>query len=298
MLRENLSDLIALSTVAEECSFTKAAARLNVSQSSLSHSIKALEKRLGVRLLNRTTRAVSPTIEGEGLLQALGPSLDTIERQLITLTDRQGSPIGTVRIAATDYAIEKLLWPKLGPVLKRYPDVKVEFVMDYGYTDLAISQCDAGVRYREQVNEGMISVRIGPDERMLCVGSPRYFEEKGIPSSPADLDEHECINLRLPTHGALYAWEFAEENGRETSVKVNGQLCFNTAPPILHAALEGYGLALLPELLIKQEVEEGRLRICLQEYSPRFPGFHLYYPSRLHSSSAFRVVLDALRERS
>ncbi|TLP44215.1 MULTISPECIES: LysR family transcriptional regulator [Cohaesibacter] len=297
VLRDNITDLIALMAVAEERSFTKAAARLNVSQSALSHTIKALEERLGLRLLTRTTRSVAPTIEGEDLIATLAPCLTTIEDRLIALTDSQGAPSGTVRIAATDYTIETLLWPKLAPALKANPEVKVEFVMDYGYTDLASAQCDAGVRYGEQVSDGMISMRIGPDERMVCVGSPDYFAQYGRPETPTDLDQHECINLRLSTHGALYAWEFEDEDGRELRIKVKGQACFDTVMPIHTACRDGHGLALLPELLVQADLKAGRLDICLGDYSPYFPGFHLYYPSRLRSSSAFQVVLDALRQR-
>lgn len=203
-----------------------------------------------------------------------------------------------MRIVATEYAIESLLWPKLSSVLKEFPLVNAEFVMDYGYTDLASSQCDAGVRYGEQVSEGMISMRIGPDERMICVGAPEYFAQKGRPQTPQELGEHKCVNLRLSTHGALYAWEFEDENGHEIRLKVQGQTCFNTINPVLTAARDGHGLALVPERLAAKDLQAGTLEVCLEKYSPYFPGFHLYYPSRLRSSSAFGVVLDALREPS
>lgn len=297
LLRENINDLIALLAVAEERSFTRAAARLNVSQSALSHTIKALEKRLGLRLLTRTTRSVAPTIEGEDLLDTLAPCLETIENRLIALTENQSTPTGTVRIAATDYAIETILWPKIARVIKDFPSVRVEFVNDYGFTDLASAQCDAGVRYGEQVSEGMISMRVGPDERMVCIGTPDYFKERGMPKTLGDLNEHECINLRLSTHGALYAWEFEDKDGREVRVKVKGQLCFDTIMSIYRATLSGHGLSLVPERLAEADIAEGRLQVCLEDYSPYFDGFHLYYPSRLRSSSAFQVVLDALRER-
>ena len=298
LLRENINDLIALMAVAEERSFTRAAARLNVSQSALSHTIKALEKRLGLRLLTRTTRSVAPTIEGEDLLTTLAPCLETIEDRLVALTENQSTPTGTVRIVATDYAIETLLWPKIAKVIKEFPSVRVEFVNDYGYTDLASAQCDAGVRFGDQVSDGMISMRIGPNERMICVGTPDYFADHGIPETPHDLNDHECINLRLSTHGALYAWEFEDKAGREIRVKVKGQLCFDTIMTIYRAALDGHGLALVPERLAEKDITEGRLNICLADYSPYFDGFHLYYPSRLRTSSAFQVVLDALKERS
>ncbi|GGB27987.1 LysR family transcriptional regulator [Allosediminivita pacifica] len=297
MLRENINDLIALAAVAEERSFTKAAARLNVSQSALSHTIKGLEKRLGLRLLTRTTRSVAPTLEGEDLLATLNPCFDKIEARLQALNDSRDHPSGTVRIVAVEYAIESILWPKLSPVLKEYPAVNVELVMDYGYTDLADSQCDAGVRYGDQVSDGMISMRIGPEERMICVGAPEYLDTAGMPIVPQDVADHRCINLRLSTHGALYAWEFEDAEGHEIRVKVQGQTCFNTINPVLRAACDGHGLALVPERLAKDKLEAGELQTCLDDYCPYFPGFHLYYPSRQRPSSAFQVVLDALRER-
>ncbi|EPX76692.1 LysR family transcriptional regulator [Salipiger mucosus] len=297
MLRENINDLIALAAVAEERSFTRAAARLNVSQSALSHTIKSLETRLGLRLLTRTTRSVAPTIEGEDLLATINPCFETIEARLRALNDSRDEPTGTVRIVAVEYAIESILWPKLSPVLTQYPAVNVEFVMDYGYTDLAASQCDAGVRYGDQVSDGMIAMRIGPDERMICVGAPDYLDAAGTPETPHDLSEHRCVNLRLSTHGALYSWEFEDAEGNEIRVKVGGQACFNTINPVLRAAIDGHGLALVPERLATEHVEAGRLRTCLDGYCPYFSGFHLYYPSRQRPSSAFQVVLDALRER-
>ncbi len=297
MIRENINDLIAFAAVAEERSFTKAAARLNVSQSALSHTIKGLEQRLGLRLLTRTTRTVAPTLEGEDLLATLNPCFEKIENRLQALNDAQDTPTGTVRIVAVEYAIESILWPKLSPVLKQYPSVNVEFVMDYGYTDLAASQCDAGVRYGDQVSDGMIAMRIGPDERMICVGAPEYFEALGTPKVPQDLVDHRCINLRLSTHGALYAWEFEDKDGQEINVKVKGQACFNTVNPVLQAAIDGHGLALVPERLAQPHLDRGALKMCLDDYCPNFPGFHLYYPSRQRPSSAFTVVLEALRER-
>ncbi|SHM65728.1 LysR family transcriptional regulator [Roseibium suaedae] len=297
MLRENINDLIALAAVAEERSFTRAAARLNVSQSALSHTIKGLEQRLGLRLLTRTTRSVAPTLEGEDLLATLNPCLEKIEARLQALNDARDQPTGTVRIVATEYAIESLLWPKLAPALKTYPLVNVEFIMDYGYTDLADAQCDAGVRYGEQVSDGMISMRIGPDERMICVGAPDYFKGAGIPETPHDLVDHQCVNLRLSTHGALYAWEFEDEEGNEIRIKVKGQACFNTINPVMRAAIDGNGLALVPERMAETHLAAGALQLCLEGFSPFFPGFHLYYPSRQRPSFAFQVVLDCLRER-
>lgn len=297
MLRENIYDLIALAAVAEERSFTKAAARLNVSQSALSHTIKGLEKRLGLRLLTRTTRSVAPTLEAEDLLATLTPCFEKIEARLQALNDARDQPSGTVRIVAAEYAIESLLWPKLSPILKQYPLINIELVMEYGFTDLAQSQCDAGVRFGEQVSEGMISVPIGPQERMLCVAAPEYLDQAGTPQTPYDLSTHQCINLRLSTHGALYAWEFEDADGNEIHIKVKGQTCFNMVTFILQAALDGHGLALLPDRLVAPYLQQGRLKPCLEGYSPSFPGFHLYYPSRQRPSSAFEIVLNALRER-
>ncbi len=297
MLRENINDLIALAAVAEERSFTRAAARLNVSQSALSHTIKGLEERLGLRLLTRTTRSVAPTLEGEDLLATLNPAFEKIEARLKALNDARDQPTGTVRIVAVEYAIETILWPKLSPVLKQYPSINIELVMDYGFTDLADSQCDAGVRYGDQVSDGMIAMRIGPDERMICVGAPEYFDEAGVPETPQDLGDHRCVNLRLSTHGALYAWEFEDKDGNEVNVKVQGQACFNTINPVMRAAVDGHGLALIPERLAAHHLSSGALNTCLDDYCPSFPGFHLYYPSRQRPSKAFDLVLEALRER-
>ncbi|MCI5041513.1 MAG: LysR family transcriptional regulator [Donghicola eburneus] len=297
MIRENITDLIAFAAVAEERSFTRAAARLNVSQSALSHTIKGLEQRLGLRLLTRTTRTVAPTLEGEDLLATLNPCFERIENRLQALNETRDEPTGTVRIVAVEYAIESILWPKLSPMLRKYPAVNVELVMEYEYTDLAHSRCDAGVRYGDQVAEGMIAMRIGPDERMICVGAPSYFATAKTPEHPNDLTEHACINLRLSNHGALYAWEFEDEEGKEIRVKVEGQATFNTINAVIRAALDGHGLACVPERLAKPHLDAGKLKTCLDAYCPSFPGFHLYYPSRQRSSSAFEVVLEALRHR-
>ncbi|SCM67766.1 LysR family transcriptional regulator [Donghicola eburneus] len=297
MIRENITDLIAFAAVAEERSFTRAAARLNVSQSALSHTIKGLEQRLGLRLLTRTTRTVAPTLEGEDLLATLNPCFERIENRLQALNETRDEPTGTVRIVAVEYAIESILWPKLSPMLRKYPAVNVELVMEYEYTDLAHSRCDAGVRYGDQVAEGMIAMRIGPDERMICVGAPSYFATAKTPEHPNDLTEHACINLRLSNHGALYAWEFEDEEGKEIRVKVEGQATFNTINTVIRAALDGHGLACVPERLAKPHLDAGTLKTCLDAYCPSFPGFHLYYPSRQRSSSAFEVVLEALRHR-
>lgn len=297
MIRENITDLIAFAAVAEERSFTRAAARLNVSQSALSHTIKGLEKRLGLRLLTRTTRTVAPTLEGEDLLATLNPCFERIENRLQALNEARDEPTGTIRIVAVEYAIESLLWPKLSPMLRKYPAVNVELVMAYEYTDLAQSRCDAGVRYGDQVAEGMIAMRIGPDERMICVGAASYFAIAGRPQEPAQLGDHACINLRLSNHGALFPWEFEDHEGKELRIKVRGQATFNTINAVIRAALDGHGLAQVPERLAAPYLASGALELCLEEYCPYFPGFHLYYPSRQRSSSAFAVVLEALRHR-
>lgn len=297
MIRENINDLIALAAVAEERSFTKAAARLNVSQSALSHAIKGLEQRLGLRLLTRTTRSVAPTLEGEDLLATLNPCFETIEARLQALNDARDQPTGTVRIVAVEYAIESILWPKLSPVLKAHPAVNVEFVMDYGYTDLASSQCDAGVRYGEQVSEGMISMRIGPDERMICVGAPEYFKAEGTPQEPR---RAERSSLHQPP--AFDPWRAlrlgirGRRGQRDPRQGLGPDLLQHHQPGAARGARR-HGLALVPERLAQPHIESGALRTCLDAYCPSFPGFHLYYPSRQRPSSAFELVLAALRER-
>lgn len=268
-----------------------------MSQSALSHTIKSLEARLGLRLLRRTTRSVAPTLEGEDLRATLNPCFEKIEARLLALNDARDQPTGTVRIAATDYAIDTLLWPKVAPILRDHPAVRIELVNDYGYTDLAASQRDAGVRYGDQVSDGMIAVRIGPDERMICVGAPGFYETHGRPETPHDLPELPCVNLRLSNHGGLYAWEFEAPDGSDLTVKVGGQACFNAIGPVMQAAIDGIGLALVPERLAARALADGELETCLEDWCPSFPGFHIFYPSRLRASSAFQVVLDALRER-
>ncbi|WP_420325996.1 LysR family transcriptional regulator [Mameliella sp.] len=297
MIRENINDLIAFVAVAEERSFTRAAARLNLSQSALSHTIKSLEQRLGLRLLTRTTRSVAPTLEGEDLLATLTPCIERIESRLQALNDSRDEPTGTVRIIAPEYAIASILWPRFSPVLKKFPSMNIELVADNENTDLVQARCDAGVRYGDQVGEGMIAVRIGPDERMICVGTPAYFKDRGQPDNPGTLTEHACINLRQSNHGAPQAWAFEDENGKDVRVKVSGQVTFNTINAVLRAACDGHGLARVPERLARPHLEAGHLQTCLDDFCPTFPGFHLYYPSRQRASSAFEVVLEALREK-
>jgi DNA-binding transcriptional LysR family regulator len=297
MLRGHLDDLVALVAVGRERSFTKAAAKLGVSQSALSHTIRELEARLGVRLLTRTTRSVSPTEAGERLLHTLEPRFDEIEAELASITELREKPAGTVRITATEFAIDTILLPKLAKLLRKYPDIKVEMIVDYGLTDIVAQQYDAGVRSGEQVAKDMIAVRIGPDMRMAVVGAPSYFKDHPEPKKPQDLIGHNCINLRLPRHGNLYAWEF-EKGSRELRVRVEGQWTFNGTEQLLNAALAGCGLAYVPEGMVQAHITKGRLRRVLADWCLPYSGYHLFYPSRRQSSAAFALVVDALRHRS
>jgi DNA-binding transcriptional LysR family regulator len=296
MRRENVNDLLAFLAVARERSFTKAAAKLGVSQSALSHTIRGLEARLGVRLLTRTTRSVSPTEAGERLLLTVGPHFEEIEAELEALSELRDKPAGTIRITATDYAADTILWPKLAKLLQEYPDIKVEIIVDYGLIDIVAERYDAGVRLGEQVAKDMIAVRIGPDMRMAVVGAPSYFAKRPPPKKPQDLTDHNCVNLRLPTHGGLYVWEF-EKGKRALRVRVDGQIVFNGSARILNAALAGFGLAYVPEDMAQPHLAKGRLKRVLEDWCPPFPGCHLYYPSRRQSSPAFALVVDALRYR-
>jgi DNA-binding transcriptional LysR family regulator len=296
MHRGDLNDLLALLAVGRERSFTRAAAKLGVSQSALSHTIRGLEERLGVRLLTRTTRSVSPTEAGERLLHTVGPRFEEIEAELQAVRELRDKPAGTIRITAVDYVADTILWPKLAKFLRKYSDVKVEISIDYGLTDIVAQRYDAGVRDGEQVAKDMIAVRIGPDVRMAVVGAPSYFKNRSEPKKPQDLIGHDCINLRLPTHGGLYAWEF-EKGGRELNVRVEGQLVFNGTYQMLNAALAGFGLAYVPEDLAQAHLAKRRLRRVLEDWCPAFAGFHLYYPSRRQHSAAFALLVDALRYR-
>ena len=294
MLRDNVSDLVAFLTVEKERSFTRAAAKLEISQSALSQTIRNLEQRLDVRLLNRTTRRVTPTEAGERLRQTIGPRFEEIDAELSALNEWRSQPAGTIRLTATDYAADTLLLPKLAGFLPRYPGINVEVIIDYGLTDIVAERYDAGVRAGEQIAKDMIAVRIGPDMRMAVVGAPAYFETRPAPSTPQDLTEHRCINLRLPTHGGLYAWEF-EKDGRELNVHVDGQVTFNGTKQMLNAAQAGLGLAYVPEDLAEPHVQAGRLQRVLTDWCQPYAGHHLYYPNRRHSSRAFRLLVDALR---
>jgi DNA-binding transcriptional LysR family regulator len=296
MARRNVNDLLAFLAVARERSFTRAAAQLGVSQSALSHTVRELEARLGIRLLTRTTRSVSPTEAGERLLQTVGPRFDEIEGELDALSALRDKPAGTIRITTGGYAADTVLWPRLATFLPRYPDIKVEIIIDNGLTDIVAQRYDAGVREGGQVAKDMIAVRIGPDMRMAVVGAPAYFSKRPPPKTPQDLVGHNCINLRLPTLGGLYAWEF-EKGSRELKVRVEGQLVFNTTNQMLDAALAGFGLAYIPEGLALPHIAKRRLRRVLDDWCPAYPGYHLYYPSRRQSAPAFALLVDALRHR-
>jgi DNA-binding transcriptional LysR family regulator len=296
MRRETVNQLLAFFAVAREGSFTKAAAQLGVSQSALSHSIRQIEERLGLRLLSRTTRSVAPTAIGERLLQTVGPRLDDIETELAALSELRDKPAGTIRITAGEDSAEAILWPAIAKLLPDYPDINVEIVIDYGLTDIVAQRYDAGVRLGEQVAKDMIAVRIGPDMRMAVVGAPSYFETRSKPRTPQDLGGHNCINLRLPTYGGVYAWEF-EKGKRTLNVHVEGQLIFNNIRLRLSAALEGLGLAYLPETQVRTQLAEGRLIRVLADWCPPFSGYHLYYPSRRQHAPAFALLVEALRYR-
>ena len=296
MARENLNNLLAFLAVAREQSFTRAAAKLGVSQSALSQTIRGLEARLGLRLLTRTTRSVAPTEAGERLLRTVGPRFDEIEAELAALSELREKPVGTVRITADEHAAGAVLWPALERLLPDYPDIKVEIVIDYGLTDIVAERYDAGVRLGGIVAKDMIAVRIGPDMCMAVVGAPSYFAERPQPRTPQDLTAHDCINLRLPTYGGLYAWEF-EKDGRELKVRVEGQFVFNNIALRLNAALAGFGLAYLPEEQAQAHLATGRLIRVLADWCPPFSGYHLYYPSRRQHAPAFALLVEALRYR-
>lgn len=296
-MRENLDDLLAFVAVAGDRSFTRAAARLGISQSSLSRTIRKLEENIGVRLLTRTTRSVAPTEAGNRLLSGIGPSLDEIEAALVALGELRERPAGTVRISASEHAAETALWPKLSSKLADYPDIKVEIISDNGFIDIVAEGLDAGVRLGESVEKDMVAVRIGPDQRLIAVASPRYFQHHPVPATPHELVAHSCINLRLVSSGAIYAWEF-ERDGRPLRVRVDGQLTFSSMRLAADAALHGYGIAFVPEDSVPQLLKEGGLVAVLDEWCPPISGFHLYYPSRRQHSPAFQIVVDALRVRT
>jgi DNA-binding transcriptional LysR family regulator len=296
MSRQNVNDLLAFLAVARERSFTQAAAKLGVSQSALSHTIRALEERLGLRLLTRTTRSVAPTEVGERLLRTVGPRLDEIDAELTSLNALRDKPAGTIRITSSEHAAQTILWPALAGMLPDYPDIHVEIIVDYGLTDIVAERYDAGVRLGEQVAKDMIAVRIGPDLRMAVVGAPAYFKRRPVPKKPQDLTDHDCINLRLPTRGGIYAWEF-EKRGRELKVRTEGRLVFNNVALRLESVLAGFGLAYLPDDQVHPYLKNGRLVRVLDDWCPPFSGYHLYYPSRRQTTPAFALLVDALRFR-
>lgn len=295
MARSDLSDITAFLLIAREGSFTKAAAKLGVSQSALSQTVRNLEARLGIRLLTRTTRKVAPTEAGERLIRAVAPRLEEVEAELAALTALRDKPAGMVRIAAGEHAAESILWPAIERLLPAYPDISIEVVVDNGLTDIVAQRLDAGVRLGEQVAKDMVAVRIGPDMRMAVVGTPDYFRRHPKPRTPDDLTAHNCINIRLPTAGGLYAWEL-EKAGRALKVRVEGQLVFNTATMAVKAALAGSGLAFVPEDRVLPYIANGGLARVLTDWCPFFPGFHLYYPSRRQPTPAFAVLVSALRQ--
>lgn len=296
MTIENYDQLAMFALVARERSFTRAAAQLGMSQPALSRSMRQLEERLGVRLLARTTRSVSPTEAGEQLLQVIAPRFEEIDAELAQLNAFRDKPAGRLRITAGEHAALTVMQPVLGKLLPQHPDLNIEVIVDYGLTDIVAEGFDAGIRMGEQVAKDMIAVRVGPDLRMAVVGSPAYFQRHAKPKSPHDLTQHNCITIRLPTHGGIFAWEF-EKKGQELKVRVEGQLVFNNIALRLGAALEGLGLAYMPEDLVRPHVQAGALVHVLQDWCPSFPGYHLYYPSRRQSSPAFTLLRDALRYR-
>jgi DNA-binding transcriptional LysR family regulator len=296
MANEKIHDLQAFLAVAREQSFTKAATKLGLTPSALSHTIKALEARLGVRLLARTTRNVAPTEAGERLVRSVGPHFDQIEAELRALGELRDKPAGTVRITCTDDAIVTVFQPMLAGFLEQYPDITVEISVDYGFTNIVEQRIDAGVRLGESLSKDMIGVRIGPDWRFAVVGSPAYFERRSPPQTPQDLTNHKAINLRLTTAGGIYAWEL-KKDGRELNVRVEGQLVFNTIMPVLDAAADGLGLAYLPLDLARPYLDDGRLVEVLADWCPYFQGYHLFYPNRRQASPAFAALVEALRYR-
>ncbi len=296
MRREQLDDLAAFLAVAEEKSFTRAAARLGTSQSALSHTIRRLEARLGLRLLTRTTRSVASTEAGERLIEILAPALSDIGNRLTALTALREKPAGTIRITASEHAAETVLWPALARLLPHYPDIKVELTIEQGFVDIVAERYDAGVRLGEAVDKDMIAVAIGPDKRMVVVGAPAYFARRPRPRAPRDLAEHSCINLRMRSSGRLYAWEF-EKGNRAQNIKVEGQLTFNNLRLCVQAAEAGLGLAFVPDDCVEEPLRDGRLVKVLGDWCQPFPGYHLYFPSRRQQSPAFALLVETLRWR-
>lgn len=292
----HLNGILAFLAVARERSFTRAAARLGISQSALSHSIRSLEERMGLRLLTRTTRSVSTTQAGERLVLSLGPRFDEIEEELASIVELRDKPAGTIRITTSAHAAETILMPALAKFLPDYPDILVEAIIDPGLTNIVTQRYDAGIRLGEQVEKDMIAVRIGPDLQMAAVATPSYFEAHPKPKTPRDLTRHNCLNIRFQTSGGLYAWEF-EKNGRPLNVRVNGQITCNGSAAIVSAALLGLGVAYVPEVMVREHIAQKRLVRVLGDWCPPFPGYHLYYPSKRQASPVFALLIEALRYR-
>ncbi|RWN58942.1 LysR family transcriptional regulator [Mesorhizobium sp.] len=297
MTRTDLNQLTWFQAVAEERSFTRAAAKLGVAQSTLSHTIKQLEARMGIRLLTRTTRNVATTIAGERLLQTIAPRIAEIDDEIAALTALRDKPSGSIRLTLSDHALESVVWPKLKPVLVAYPDISVELILDSTFRNIVEEGFDAGVRIGESVEKDMIAVRIGPDWRLVAIASPAYLAAHGVPEHPQELIRHLCINMRHESAGGLYAWEF-EKDGQALRVRVNGQLTFNNTYAMIDAAASGYGIAYVPENIVEQHIARGKLVQLLDDWSPFFEGYFLYYPSRRQNLPAFKVIVDALRHRN
>ncbi|MPS69244.1 MAG: LysR family transcriptional regulator [Novosphingobium sp.] len=294
MAKTDLNQLAWFQAVAEEHSFTRAAAKLGISQSTLSHAIRQLEERMGIRLLSRTTRSVATTIAGERLLQTIAPRIGEIEDEIATLMTFRDKPSGSIRLTLSDHALESVVWPKLKPVLSAYPDISVELILDSTFRNIVEEGFDAGVRLGEAVEKDMIAVRIGPDWRLVAVASPSYLDAHGAPEHPHELVGHVCINMRHESAGGLYAWEF-EKDGQALRVRVSGQVTFNNSYAMIDAAVSGYGIAYVPENIVEQHVASGALVQILDDWSPLFDGYFLYYPSRRQNLPAFKIVVDALR---
>jgi DNA-binding transcriptional LysR family regulator len=296
MPQQDFNDLLAFLAVARERSFTRAAARLGIVQSTLSHTIKRLETQMGLRLLTRTTRSVGLTEAGERLLASLEPRISEIESDIAALMALRDTPSGSLRLTLSEHALHSVVWPKLAPVLQRYPDIRVEFSLDSGFRNIVEDGFDAGIRLGESVEKDMIAMRIGPDWRLVAVAAPAYLAAHQAPKHPKDLVRHRCINMRQLTSGGLYAWEFAK-GGTELRVRVDGQLTFNNSAAQVAAALQGFGIAYVPENLVAAHVRAKALRIVLDDWSPKFDGYYIYYPSARQNSAALRIVVEALRER-